>query len=178
MVLMALYICGINPDIFAARSKIQKGTKGWDRVLFYVLQILILAIFPMAGLDHRCHWSAFPLWITVCGYVLLTIAMAGNAWVLSVNRFAEMGVRIQPGQKVIDTGPYTIVRHPMYATIFPLFGGIPLALGSFWALIPAALVLVVLVVRTLFEDRLLQSELPGYKEYASRVRYRLIPGVW
>jgi hypothetical protein len=110
MVLMALYIWRRNPDILVARSKIQKGTKGWDRVLFYVLQVLILAIFPVAGLDHRYHWSAFPLWITVLGYVLLTIAMAGNAWVLSVNKFAEMTVRIQPGQKVIDSGPYAIVR--------------------------------------------------------------------
>jgi protein-S-isoprenylcysteine O-methyltransferase Ste14 len=178
MLLMALYVWRKNPDVFIARSRIQQGTKGWDRVLFYVLQVLILALFPVGGLDHRYHWSAFPLWIIVFGYVLLTMAMAGNAWVLSVNKFAEMGVRIQPGQQVIDRGPYSVVRHPMYATIFPLFGGIPLALGSFWALIPGTLVSLVLVVRTLFEDRMLQQELAGYKEYAARVRYRLIPGVW
>ena len=79
-----------NPAIFAARSRIQKGTKGWDRVLFYVLQILILAIFPVAGLSHSSSW------IMVLGYVLLTVGMVGNAWVLSVNKFAEMTVRIQP----------------------------------------------------------------------------------
>ena len=110
----------------------------------------------------------------------MTIGMAGNAWVLGVNKFAEMSVRIQTerGHRVVDTGLYAIVRHPMYATIFPLFFGMPLALGSYWALIPGVLVSLLLVVRTVLEDRTLQNELPGYKEYCSRVRYRLIPGVW
>jgi protein-S-isoprenylcysteine O-methyltransferase Ste14 len=97
-----------------------------------------------------------------------------------VNKFAEPGVRIQTerGHKVVDTGPYAIVRHPMYLSAVILFSGIALALGSFWAVIPAAVVALVLVVRTALEDRTLQNELDGYKAYASRVRYRLIPGVW
>ncbi len=177
IVLMALYIWRTNPEIFVARSKMQKGTKGWDRVLFYLLQALILAIFPVAGLDH---WSAAPLWAIVLGYVLLTVGMAGTAWVMSVNKFAEMTVRIQTerGHQVVDTGPYAFVRHPFYVATFPLLCGMPLALGSYWALIPAAVTGIALVVRTALEDRTLQNELPGYKEYASRVRYRLIPGVW
>jgi protein-S-isoprenylcysteine O-methyltransferase Ste14 len=170
---MALYIWRKNPEIFAARSRIQKGTKGWDRVLFYVLQLLILAIFSVAGLTH-----GLPIWPIIVGYVLLTVGMAGNAWVLSVNKFAEMTVRIQPGQKVVDCGPYRIVRHPMYTAFFPLAGGMPLALGSYWALIPAALVVILLIVRTALEDRMLRRDLPGYKDYAGRVRYRLVPGVW
>jgi protein-S-isoprenylcysteine O-methyltransferase Ste14 len=89
-------------------------------------------------------------------------------------------VRIQTerGHKVIDTGPYAIVRHPLYAGALLMCAGIPLALGSFWALIPAAAGALVLVVRTVLEDRTLQAELEGYKEYTGRVRYRLIPGVW
>lgn len=99
---------------------------------------------------------------------------------MSVNKFAEMTVRIQTerGHRVVDTGPYAFVRHPFYVATFPLFGGMPLALGSYRALIPAALAGIALVVRTALEDRVLQNELPGYKEYADRVRYRLIPGVW
>ena len=178
--LIALCIWLINPKVLVARSKLQKGTKGWDRVLSYFLQALILAIFPVAGFDSRFHWSSAPLWVAVLGYALLTVEMAGNFWVLSVNKFAERSVRIQTerGHQVVDTGPYAIVRHPMYSSIFLSLGGVPLALGSYWALIPAAVAGIALVVRTALEDRTLQNELPGYKEYASRVRYRLILGVW
>lgn len=177
LVLMALYIWRTNPEIFVARSKMQKGTKGWDRVFFYLLQALILAIFPVAGLDH---WSAAPLWVIAFGYVMETAGMAGTTWVMRVNKFAEMSVRIQTerGHQVVDRGPYAFVRHPFYVATFPLLGGMPLALGSYWALIPAAVTGIALVVRTALEDRTLQNELPGYQQYASRVRYRLIPGVW
>jgi protein-S-isoprenylcysteine O-methyltransferase Ste14 len=180
MAIAAVYIWRTNPDLFIARSRMQKGTKAWDRVLFYVLQFLLLAEFPVAVFDWRNQWSSAPVWIIIIGYVLLTAGMVGCFWVLSVNKFAEMSVRIQTerGHKVIDTGPYAVVRHPMYVACFLLFPGIALALGSYWALIPAALVCVVLVVRTVLEDRTLQKELEGYKEYAERVRYRLIPGVW
>ena len=97
-----------------------------------------------------------------------------------MNKFFELLVRIQTGRghKVIDTGPYAIVRHPGYALGYPLFLGMPLALGSLWALIPAFIFGLFLVVRTFLEDRTLQKELPGYQEYTQRVRYRLVPGVW
>ena len=176
VVALASYIWRTNPELFVARSKVQKGTKGWDRVLFCLLQALILAIFPMAGLDH----SPVPVWIIVLGYVLFTVGMAGTAWVMGLNKFAEMSVRIQTerGHRVVDTGPYAFVRHPFYVATFPLLGGMPLALGSYWALIPAAVAGIGLVVRTALEDRTLQRELPGYRDYAGRVRYRLVPGVW
>ena len=180
MGIAAVYIWRKNPDLFVARSRMQKGTKGWDRVLFYVLQATLLGEFGVAAFDFRYHWSAARVWVVTLGYVLFTAGMVGCFWVLSVNQFAEMSVRIQTerGHQVVDTGPYAIVRHPMYVACFLLFPGIALALGSFWALIPAALVSVILVVRTVLEDRTLQRELEGYKEYAARVRYRVIPGVW
>lgn len=180
MAIAALYLWQKNPEIFVARSKIHKGTKGWDKVLFYLLQVLLLAVFPVAAFDNRYHWSSPTLWVAVLGYLLFTLGMAGTFWVISVNKFAEMTVRIQAERqhRVIDSGPYAIVRHPMYAASFFLFFGIPLALESFWALIPAVLVSAVLVVRTVLEDRTLRNELDGYREYAERVRYRLIPGLW
>ena len=106
--------------------------------------------------------------------------MAGLTWAQSVNKFFEPSVRIQTdrGHHVIDTGPYRIIRHPGYAFGFLLFLGMPLALGSLWALIPAVMLCPLLVVRTVLEDRTLHNELPGYEEYAQRVRYSLIPGVW
>ncbi len=114
------------------------------------------------------------------GYALLIIGMMGVTWAESVNKFFEPTVRIQTdrGQYVIDIGPYAIIRHPGYVFISTLLVGMPLALGSLWALVPALLSCLLLVVRTVLEDRTLQVELPGYKNYAQRIRYRLIPGEW
>jgi len=175
------YLWRTNPEIFVARSKIHPGTKRWDKVVMVFLLLSFTAIFLGAGLDAgRFHWSNVPFWVLVLGYVLLCAGFFISIWVYRVNKFAEPTVRIQTerGQKVIDTGPYAIVRHPLYLGGVILFTGIPLALGSFWALIPTAVGTLVLVVRTVLEDRTLQEELEGYKEYAGRVRYRLIPGVW
>jgi protein-S-isoprenylcysteine O-methyltransferase Ste14 len=121
-----------------------------------------------------------PTGLVVFGYVLFSVGFVLSVWAESINKFAEPGVRIQTerGHKVVDTGPYAIVRHPMYLSAFFLFFGTALALGSFWALIPAACVVLILVVRTAWEDQTLQQELEGYTQYAERVRYRLIPGLW
>jgi len=174
-----MYIWRVNPEIFAARRRIQPGTKGWDRVLLMVLLPTMLAIYPVAALDDgRFHWSRVPLWLVVVGYGLLTTSWCLFMWVESVNKFAEPGVRVHAEQKVIDTGPYTIVRHPMYMGVPSFSVGTALALGSYWALVPAAFLLPMLVGRTAMEDRTLREELVGYKQYASRVRYRLLPGVW
>ena len=174
-----VYMWRVNPEIFAARRRIQPGTKGWDRVLLMVLLPTMLAIYPVAALDDgRFHWSRVPLWLVVVGYLLLTTSWGLFMWVESVNKFAEPGVRVDAEQKVIDTGPYAIVRHPMYMGVPSFSVGTALALGSYWALVPAALLLPILVGRTAMEDRTLRAELAGYKQYASRVRYRLLPGVW
>jgi protein-S-isoprenylcysteine O-methyltransferase Ste14 len=140
--------------------------------------------FPLvivAGLDHRFGWSAvFPLWLIVLGIFLIALGYAFSLWALVENRFFSGVVRIQTdrGHVVCDSGPYRIVRHPGYAgNILPLLG-IVLALSSLWTLIPAAVALVIAVIRTALEDRTLQEELPGYKEYARRVRYRLFPGIY
>jgi len=180
-VVAAVYLWHKNPAIFAARSKLQKGIKRWDKVLMACLFTSLLSVFPVAGLDDgRFHLSSVPTWLVGVGYVLFSAGFVLSAWAEAVNKFAEPGVRIQTerGHKVVDTGPYAIVRHPMYLSAFFLFFGTALALGSFWALIPAFIVALIIVVRTALEDRTLQNELTGYREYAGRVRYRLIPGIW
>jgi protein-S-isoprenylcysteine O-methyltransferase Ste14 len=105
---------------------------------------------------------------------------AGLVWVSAVNRFFEPTVRIQSdrGHHVVTSGPYAIVRHPGYLTALPLFAGMALAMGSLWALIPAFATWLVIVIRTRWEDTMLQTALPGYKEYTQKVRYKLIPGFW
>ena len=139
------------------------------------------AIVVVAALDDgRFHWSPMP----VVGLRLGLRPAAGrhgdHRLAQAVNKFFEPGVRIQAerGHRVIDTGPYAVVRHPGYVGACLLFVGIALSLGSFWALIPAGLASLLLLLRTRWEDRTLQAELAGYKEYTQRVRSRWIPGVW
>ena len=141
-------------------------------------------VFPMvivAGLDHRYNWSAeFPLWLIVLGFILTSIGYAFAAWALAENRFFSSVVRIQTdrGHVVCDSGPYRFVRHPGYAGNMLALFGIVLALGSVWTLIPAAVASIIAVIRTALEDQTLQEELPGYRDYTRRVRYRLIPGIY
>ena len=174
-------IARVNPIIFRARSRFQPGTKAWDKRLVTFIMASMMAILPLAALDAgRFHWSAAPPWVVPAGYAAIVVAIAGTAWAQGVNPFFEPGVRIQSERHhhVIDTGPYRFVRHPGYSSALLLLAGMPLSLGSYWGLVPAALSAVGLVGRTSLEDRLLRAELPGYQEYATRVRWRLVPGLW
>ena len=173
-----------HPGLTAERQNTEKiqSAKAWDKVLAPLMALSV--VFPMvivAGLDHRYNWSPeFPLWLSVAGFIFIAFGYAFAAWALAENRFFSGVVRIQTdrGHVVCDSGPYRFVRHPGYAgNILPLFG-IVLALGSLWTLIPAAVALIITVIRTALEDQTLQEELPGYRDYARRVRFRLIPGVY
>jgi protein-S-isoprenylcysteine O-methyltransferase Ste14 len=177
----ALYLWRINPEIFAARSRIHPGTKRWDRILLGFLFPAMLAILPVAALDDgQFQWSRMSWWFVGLGYLLLTTGTAITAWAQAVNRFFEPGVRIQTerGHHVVDTGPYAIIRHPGYFAACLLFAGIALALGSWWALVPAGFAALLIMIRTEWEDRTLHAELAEYAAYAQRVPFRLIPGVW
>lgn len=171
-----------NPEIFVARARpTGAGTKGWDRVLLTVLLIALAAILPVAALDDgRFHWAPAPDWLVMVGYILLVIGFIGSAWAQAVNRHFEPSVRIQSDRdhQVISSGPYAYVRHPGYVFGSAIGVGAALALGSFWAVLPAILVIALLVVRTNLEDAMLQRELPGYAEFATKTPYKWIPGVW
>jgi protein-S-isoprenylcysteine O-methyltransferase Ste14 len=168
----------------AERQNIEsaQNAKAWDKVLAPLMAVSIG--FPMvivAGLDHRYGWSpGFPLWLIVIGFILISLGYAFAAWAFAENRFFSSVVRIQMdrGHVVCDSGPYRFVRHPGYAGNIPPLFGIVFALGSVWTLIPAAVATIITVVRTALEDQTLQEELPGYRDYARRVRYRLIPGIF
>ena len=181
LVIASFYIWRVNPDLFAARINAHEGTKTWDKFLLAALLFFFLATFVVAGLDDgRFHWWPIPWSVCMGGYLLLFIGVGLITWAESVNKFFEPTVRIQAdrGQRVVDTGPYAFVRHPGYVSCLPMGVGIALALGSLWAVVPALLSCAVLILRTQWEDRTLQAELAGYKEYAQRVRYKWIPGVW
>jgi protein-S-isoprenylcysteine O-methyltransferase Ste14 len=173
-----------HPGLTAERQNVEKiqNAKAWDKVLAPLMALSIsFPLMIVAGLDHRFGWSpVFPLWLIVLGIFLTALGYAISAWAFIENRFFSSVVRIQTerGHVVCDSGPYRIVRHPGYAgNILPL-PGIVLALGSVWTVIPAVVALVIAILRTALEDRTLQEELPGYREYAHRVRYRLFPGIY
>lgn len=177
-----IYLRRVNPDVIAGRVNRHERPRRWDLLLgLFGLLPTMLAIPVVGGLDDgRFHWSHLPWWGCLAGYAVMLAGFVGLTWATSVNKFFEPSVRIQTdrGHRVIDTGPYAMIRHPGYAAAFPLVLGMPLSLGSYWALISAVASYILLVVRTVLEDRTLQAELPGYREYAQRVGYRLIPGLW
>lgn len=173
-----------HPGLLAERAESEKhaDVKPWDKVMAPLMAVSLS--FPLvitAGLDHRWGWSpVFPTWASILGCSLIGLGYGFAAWALVENRFFSGVVRIQTDREhtVCDSGPYAIVRHPGYAGNILALPGIVLGLGSLWTIIPAAAALVIAVIRTALEDRTLQEELPGYREYAQRVRYRLFPGIY
>ena len=170
-----------SPETVAERG--QPGEMaGWDRLvsgLWAAAQYLALPL--VAGLDARFGWTAAPgaVWHWA-GALVVFLGLQLGSWAMITNAFFSTVVRIQRerGQTVCRAGPYRFVRHPGYAGFAAFSLGTPLLLGSWWAFIPGAIAVGLLVTRTVFEDRLLQAELPGYREYARDVRYRIIPGIW
>lgn len=170
-----------NPELIRHRMRLGKGTKTWDKLWAGLFTPVFLSAYVVAGLDAgRYGWSDMPLWLWPVGLATFLPGTALFTWSMGVNPFFEKTVRIQKerGHRVIDTGPYRFVRHPGYVGFSGWILSAPLLLGSWWAFIPSVLSLAGLVVRTALEDRTLREELSGYADYARRVRFRLIPGVW
>ncbi len=176
-------VAGVHPDLILERARIMdaKDTKPWDKILAPLLGIGSILILIVAGLDRFYGWSsAFPVGAKLTALAGIVIGYAFSLWALVENRFFSGTVRIQAerGHHVVSSGPYRLIRHPGYAGGLLGYILIPVLLDSLWAFIPAALLVIVMVVRTALEDRTLQAELPGYAEYAQKTRYRLVPGVW
>jgi protein-S-isoprenylcysteine O-methyltransferase Ste14 len=173
-----------NPGLLNQRGRRARdmvGTKRWDWPILIAYSLLLFITPIVAGLDYRMGWSAptSPA-IHILGIVILLAGFVPLTWAMAVNKFFEATVRIQSenNQQVISSGPYRYVRHPGYVGVVLHFIAIPIALGTWAALIPALLGIVLFVVRTALEDSSLRSELPGYAAFAERTRYRLLPGVW
>ncbi len=149
-----------------------------QRVLMRAAHLIFFSAFLVPGFDYRFGWSQLPLWITTVSQALVFSGVLLTLWVMASNSFASRIVEITADQRVISTGPYRFVRHPMYfgAIIVLLFT--PLALGSYWAVPGFVLVIPLVVLRLLSEERLLRQQLPGYSAYCLRTRFRLFPLVW
>lgn len=140
--------------------------------------LLFIAGFAVAGFDHRYGWTEVPLWVVITASVILLISYALYAEVMRENEYLSRTVKVHKGQRVVDSGLYAIVRHPMYAATLWLFLSVPIVLGSWWSLVCFTPYLPVIVIRIINEEKLLEAELEGYKEYKEKVKYRLIPFIW
>jgi protein-S-isoprenylcysteine O-methyltransferase Ste14 len=170
-----------RPEVVAERSRGSSGGRRWDFWITRVLAVASLGILAVSGLDERWQWSppvAAP--VRGGGVVLFILGYALLLWAMYANTFFSQVVRIQAerGHAVITTGPYAYVRHPGYVGMVTSALGTGFLLGSLWALLPWAVYVAAVIVRTALEDRTLQQELPGYTDYAEQTRYRLLPLVW
>jgi protein-S-isoprenylcysteine O-methyltransferase Ste14 len=172
-----------HPDLLAERARFlqHEDAKPWDKLLSPLLGFGGVLLPLVAGLDALFGWSPpFSLPAKILALLIILAGYALGSYALIENRFFSGVVRIQTdrGHQVVSTGPYRWIRHPGYAGALLTYLATPLFLDSKWAFLPALYVTIVLVIRTSLEDKTLQNELEGYREYARRVRYRLLPGVW
>lgn len=149
-----------------------------QKAFVLVSTVLLLALYGLPGLAFRFRWPLLPLWLAIPGEIILLAGYALNLAVMATNSFASRVVEIQENQRVIDTGPYAIVRHPMYAAVSFVYIGTCLVLGFWASFIPCALVILVLAFRAVNEEKTLLRGLPGYAAYVEKVRFRMLPPVW
>ncbi|MET4291960.1 protein-S-isoprenylcysteine O-methyltransferase Ste14 [Bradyrhizobium sp. LM6.10] len=180
-------LCGwwlyrIDPALLAERLRpvLQKDQPAADKVFMIAFVVVMLVWLAAMGLDRRTLSSDMPLALQMLGLALFLLSTLFILWVFRENSFAAPVVKLQAerAQRVISTGPYAHVRHPMYSGMILFFAGVPLLLGSWWGLLMVPLVLVLFAARIRIEERTLREGLPGYSDYMTRVRYRLLPGAW
>lgn len=177
---IGMYLALADPKLLERRMKAgpaaEKETTQKIIMTFAMAGFIALLLLP--AFDHRFGWSKVPAYLALAGDVLVGLGFFLTFLVLRENSYGASTIQVIEGQKVISTGPYAIVRHPMYAGALVMLLGIPLALGSWWGLCALLFIVPVLIWRLLDEERLLRKELPGYVEYTQEVRYRLVPRLW
>jgi len=170
-----------DPDLLKERLSTKKDVKAWDKKIMLAYIFLLILMFALIGFDAvRFRWSQMSFALKVVGFLGYIPVMIIIFLTMVHNTYLSKMVRIQEdrGHQICTTGPYQYIRHPMYIGIIIFIFCLPFSLGSFYALIPALLIIILFMLRTSLEDKTLHEELPGYKEYAQRVRYKLIPGIW
>jgi protein-S-isoprenylcysteine O-methyltransferase Ste14 len=177
MALTVAVLLSRDPELLERRMRAREKDPAQRRIVARA-GVLFLAIISIAGFDRRFGWSHMPVVAVLLADFLVLIAYGLFIRVLQENRSASRIIEVESGQRVVATGPYAVVRHPMYAAVTVMGLATPVALGSWWALIPALLLVPVLAARIRNEERVLATELTGYREYMRTTSYRLIPGVW
>ena len=184
-VAMTHHLLRHDPTLLAERLKLvplAKGQKAWDKVVMLLFFVAVIGLYIIPGFDVvRYQWSEpLPLWMCIIAMLVHPPCFVFLGWVMRENTYLSQVVKIdrERGHQVVTSGPYALIRHPMYAVAIVLLLAVPVALGSRFALILSIFLTALLIVRTYFEDRTLHAELDGYPDYAKQTRYRLIPGIW
>jgi protein-S-isoprenylcysteine O-methyltransferase Ste14 len=178
--LITAYLWKKDPMLLERRVNAGPGAeKEKSQILIQMLALIVfISIFVLTSLDHRFSWSNVPLPVVIVADVLVALGFFFVFLVFRENTFTSATIEVAPGQRVISTGPYAIVRHPMYSGALVMLSGTPIAIGSWWGLLMFFPITVVIAWRLLEEERFLSKSLAGYEEYCRKVRYRLVPFVW
>ena len=177
MLIAGFVMLAKSPDFLKKRLDAKEKQATQKGVVAYA-GLMFIAGFVVAGMDFRFGWSKMPQWVTIAASVLFLVSYALYAEVMRENAYLSRTIKVEEGQKVVDTGLYGVVRHPMYAVTILLFMAMPLVLGSWYALIVFSFYPAIIIVRLKDEEDLLTRELPGYDAYKQKVKYRIIPFIW
>ncbi len=172
-----VYLVRRDPALLERRTRTNE-TRPEQRLIIAASTLYFLVIFLLPGFDKRYGWSQVPVWLVLLADLGVVAGYGLYILVLQTNSYASRVIEVEQGQKVISTGPYALVRHPMYLGMILLMSATPLALGSFWAFLPSLGLIPLLAIRAKDEEKLLMKELTGYREYMQKTRYRLFPGIW
>jgi protein-S-isoprenylcysteine O-methyltransferase Ste14 len=172
-----VYFLKHDPDFLVRRLKTKEKVKE-QKLIIKLAWLLFIPTFVIPGFDKYYGWSDAPLQLIIIGDIMVLTGYLIIIRVFRENSYASRIVEVDSGQKVISTGPYSIVRHPMYSGNLLMYGFTPLALGSYWALIGSSIIIILIIFRIFSEEKFLLENLEGYKEYLLKTRYRLIPGIW
>jgi len=177
---ITIYLQKNDPKLLERRVKAgsKAETRRSQKIIQFLAAIAFISIFIVSALDHRFGWSVVPLYVVIAGDLLVALGLLIVFFVFRENSFASATIGVATGQRVISTGPYAIVRHPMYSGAFVMLAGVPPALGSWWGLLAVVPIILVIIWRLIDEEKFLQLNLPGYQEYLDNVKYRLVPFVW
>lgn len=177
VIFVVSYFLKHDPALLERRMQF-KEKEVRQKLIIKIASLLFFTGILIPGFDYRYGWSDVPVWLVILSDVVIFLGYAIVFLVFRENSYTSRIVAVQKGQKVITTGPYSVVRHPMYVGVILMYLFMPLALGSYWAMIFFIPAIALIITRTLDEERVLLKGLKGYKEYTKKVRYRLIPGVW
>ena len=177
MFFVAPYLMIKDPALLERRMRMREKESTQQKIIALSFLYFLVA-FTLPGFDVRFGWSNVPPLVSIIADVFVLAGYMTFVWVMTVNSYLSRIVEVDTGQKVVSTGPYGIVRHPMYAGVTVMYIASALALGSYWAMIPAALIIPLLAARIRNEEEVLLRDLPGYEEYRQQIKYRLLPGIW
>ncbi len=180
VLIITVYLIKRDPGLLERRVKAGSAaeTRRSQKIIQFLAAIAFILIFILSALDHRFAWSVLPGYVVVVGDLLVASGLLFVFFVFRENSYASATIEVATEQRLIATGPYAIVRHPMYTGAFIMLAGVPLALGSWWGLLAVIPIIVVIILRLLDEEKFLQTNLAGYSDYLSKVKYRLLPFIW